>query len=167
MFFDHIKFSEFHDKLLEEGLIAEALAFRVHHDGMGIGQFLYAGGMKLGLASFARNPVTHHGTQTCWNIPDEGAELSCHEQSIARLGRRMVRSGIRKRLVSAHELGVVFIAARTEKNSPFASESLRTVPPSPWNAGHPALLHHEPCDRRLRRTRPAFCYTLAERPARL
>ena len=117
MFFDHIKFSEFHDKLLEEGLVAESLAFRVHHDGMRIGQLLYAGGMELGLTSVARNPITHHGTQTCRNIPNEGAKLSRHEQSIARLGRRMVRRGIGKRLVSAHELGVAFIAACAEKDS--------------------------------------------------
>src|SRR5207249_9986562 len=98
-------------------LVAESLASRDDLDGRRIGQLLDAGGTELGLTSVARNPIPHHETQTCRNIPNEGANLSRHEQSIARLGRRMVRSGIGKRLVSAHELGVAFIAACAEKDS--------------------------------------------------
>ena len=49
MFRDYIKFSELYDEFLKKGFIAESLARRIHHDGMRIGQFLDAGGVKLRL----------------------------------------------------------------------------------------------------------------------
>src|SRR5262249_60670216 len=114
MFLDDVELSEFHDELLEEGFVAEALAFGVHHDRMRIGELLDAGRVKLGFASLARYPVADHRAQARWNISDRGAEFSCHKQSIARLCRWMMRCRSGKRLINARTLLLAFIATGAE-----------------------------------------------------
>ena len=156
MFRDYIKFSELYDKLLKEGLIAKSLAFRIHHDGMRIGQFLNAGRVKFRLTAGARDPVADHGTQAGRNIPNKRSKFSGHEESVTRLGRRMVRSGIRKRLVSANELRVAFISTGAEKDAAITLDLLGFASHFYFSTSDPAVLQQEPCRRRLRQNGHAF-----------